>query len=344
MKLKEKLIPITILLAVVAGYVYINYFGANVPENLQEEGYLKIPDGSSLQDVENLLKSKHFIEDEQSFNTWAKYLEYNNPRAGRYKITPGWSSYELVHHLQRGEQAPLKITLNNERNLRQLSSKLCKYLEPDSATFIQTFTDKAFLDSVGATESTLMSHLFANTYEFYWNTTPESFLDKMHKEYKKFWTEKRLLRARMMGLTPEQVYTMASIVEGESTHVDEFPRIAGTYLNRLTQHIKLQADPTVQYALIDVNGGGYRRLYNVDYQFPHPYNTYLHEGLPPGPVSIASSQAIEAVLNAETNNYMFFVARPDNSGYHNFAETFEAHQVNVKHYQDWMAQKDRKGS
>ncbi len=344
MRLKGIVFPLIIAALLGGGYIYINFFGANVSDSLQEEGYLKIPDGSTYQDLVNILNSKHFIEDQRSFDAWASYLDFKTPRPGRYKIIPGWSSYELIRHLERGEQATVKITLNNERTLPQLAAKLSRFLEADSAGFMETFKDKALLDSLGATQETLMSLFLANTYDFYWNTSPKVFVEKMHKESRKFWTEKRLQEANALHLNLTQLYTLASIVEGESSHADEQPKVAGTYLNRLNKHIKLQADPTVQFALIDAQGGTFRRLYNNDYAFSHPYNTYLNEGLPPGPVCITSAQAIDATLHAENNNYIFFVARPDNSGYHNFAENFEAHQVNVKLYHEWLALKERKSS
>jgi UPF0755 protein len=331
------LLGLAALLVGIGVFFYSRYFSSNVPDSLPDQGIVKIPTGSSLQDVVNILKTKHFIIDEGSFTSWAEDMKYTVPRPGRYKILAGWSNFDLVRLLQRGEQAPVKVRLNSERTLAQIAGNLGRHLETDSLTTLNTFLDQTFLDSIGFTKESLLSVFTPDTYEFYWTLTPKGFIEKQLKEYRKIWTPKRLEQAKAMSFTPAQVYTMASIVEGESSHKDERPRVAAVYLNRLAKNMKLQADPTVQFALIDAEGGTYRRLYNKDYLFAHPYNTYIHEGMPPGPIGLAEPASIDAVLNAERNGYLFFVSKPDNTGYHNFSESFEAHQVNVKLFQQWLA-------
>ncbi len=330
-----------LIIGVLVVGTYLFLFKTNVPSDLKL-GFVKIPTNSSFDDLVNQLLTEGVITDESDFRRWADWSEYNTVRPGRFRIEAGWSSYDLIKHIHKGEQSPVKVVLNNERTPEQVAGKVAKFLERDSMTFLQTFNDKALLDSMGITRETLMCMFLPNTYEFFWNTEPRKFLERMSKEYKKFWNADRTARAAAQGLTPEQAITMASIVDGETTRKDEIPKVAGAYLNRLKQNMKLQADPTVQFALMEIEQTpSFRRLRNVDYQVAHPYNTYMHEGLPPGPICMPSPASVEAVLHPESHPYIFFVAKPDNSGYHNYAETYEQHLVNVRIYQTWLATQNK---
>ncbi len=329
-----------VLAALIIGSIlaatYLYLFKSNIPSDIKQE-YVKIPTNSSFDDLVNQLLTEGVITDEDDFQRWANWLDFQTPRAGRFRIEAGWSSFELIKHIFKGEQSPVKIVLNNERTPEQVAGKVSRFLESDSMTFLQTFNDTLLLDSLGINRESLMCIFLPNTFEFYWNTEPRKFLERMSKEYEKFWTADRIAKAAAKGLTPEQVITMASIVDGETSRKDELPKVAGAYLNRLKQNMRLQADPTVQFALMEIeNTPSFRRLYNKDYQVSHPYNTYIHTGLPPGPICMPSPASVEAVLNPESHNYIFFVGKPDNSGYHNYAETYEQHLVNVKIYQDWL--------
>lgn len=317
----------------------INY-KANVPNQLNDE-YLLIPTGSTYEDLVNNLKSKGFIEDEASFRNCVEKEGLKNVRAGRFKITAGWGNKALIRHLKIGEQAPVKVVYNYERTIENIAAKTARFVEPDSATIVAKFYDKDFLASKGLTTETLMTIFLPNTYEMFWNTTPEKIVEKMLKENDIFWNKdnrkekaKKLLDGK--GLTEQEVYTLASIVEKESQNKEERPRIAGAYLNRLKINMKLQADPTCVFASKDFLT---RRVTNYHLTFPSPYNTYIHTGLPPGPISIASQSSIDAVLNPEQHNYIYFCARPDESGTHAFAETFAGHNVNVAKYIAWINSK-----
>jgi UPF0755 protein len=329
---KKALIGLVVL-GVAAGAVYLYYFKTNVPEDLQNE-YVKIPTGSDMDDLVKQLDTEGVILDADNFKQWASWLDFKNVRAGRFKITKGWSSYDLVKHLQRAEQSPVKIVLNNERTPAQVAGKIAKVFERDSLAFLTAFQDKNLIDSLGLKYETLMCVFLPNTYSFMWNTEPRKFLERMATEYKKYWNAERTAKAKVQGLTPDQAVTMASIVEGESKYDDEKKRVAGAYLNRLKRNMRLQADPTVQFALMEIeNAKSFRRLMNRDYLTPHPYNTYMNDGLPPGPVCMPAPTSIEAVLSPEEHNFVYFCAKPDMAGYHNFAETLEQHLVNVKIYQ-----------
>ncbi len=330
-----------LIIGILVAATYLYLFKANVPSEIKQ-GFVKIPTNSSFDDLVNQLLTEGVITDETDFRLWADWSDYQTVRPGRFRIEAGWSSYELIKNIHKGEQSPVKVVLNNERTPEQVAGKVARFLERDSLTFLQTFNDKAMLDSMGITRETLMCVFLPNTYEFFWNTEPRKFLERMAKEYKKFWTTERKARAAAQGLNPEQAITMASIVDGETTRKDEIPKVAGAYLNRLKQNMKLQADPTVQFALMEIeHTPSFRRLRNVDYQVAHPYNTYMHEGLPPGPICMPSPASVEAVLHPESHPYIFFVAKPDNSGYHNYAETYEQHLVNVRIYQTWLATQNK---
>ncbi len=332
--MKRIVLPLLLLIGLGGAYYYYNLNKAIVPETLSDE-FLKIPTGSTMQDLEILLESGGYVMDIDAFKSRADAEKFITVRSGRYKIKPGWSSKELVRHLAKGGQEPVKVVLNNEKTPQQVAAKIAKVFEFDSTKYITAFNDEALLDSLGFKKETLMCYFLPNTYEMYWNTDPRKFLERMSKEFKRFWNESRIAKAKALNMTPEQAVTMASIVDGESNHAEEQAKVAGAYLNRYVRGIKLQADPTVQYALMQIEGtSSFRRLMNSDYLVSHPYNTYMNVGLPPGPVNMPSPTSIEAVLNPEKHNYIYFVAKPDASGYHNYAETFEQHLVNVKIYQN----------
>lgn len=319
-----------VLLAVllVGGYFAWSYFyKPNVPATLANK-YLLVPTGAMLDQVVDSLKAGGFLTNENAFRTMAGRLSYTG-RPGRFEITPGMSSYALVKHLRSGRQAPVKVVLVNERLPEHIAAKVAKAIEPDSLQLVTLLNDTTYLDSLGFTPASLLSLFVPNTYEFYWNTSPRKFMERMKKEYDRFWAaNERDAKARALGLSREEVYTVASIVERETNNNAEKPRLAGVYLNRVEQGWPLQADPTLVFASRDWEARDLAKYKTLD----SPYNTYLYPGLPPGPISMAAIPSIDAVLNREKHNYMFFVAKGDGSGTHMFAETYDAHKVNIEIY------------
>jgi UPF0755 protein len=205
---------------------------------------------------------------------------------------------------------------------------------------LDTLYSEHFLQSIGRTSANAMNIFIPNTYEVYWNITAKSFLLKMKQESEKFWNQNdRIHKAKARNLTPDEVYTLASIVEKESNYAPEKPIIAGVYLNRLQRGMRLQADPTVVFAKKAFTS---QRVKFADLTFDSPYNTYLHDGLPPGPISIASIESIDAVLNAAAHDYIFFCAKPGYAGQHNFAATAAQHSINAKKFHDWMNEQEIK--
>lgn len=303
-----------------------------LPASLGQEIFVQIPTNSSFDEVVDLLKKQGVVRDEAFFRKIANIMSYNrNPmRSGRYALRPGMNIIQVVRILRSGQQAPVKVVLTTERLLEEVAAKASRFIEPDSATLMQAFSNPDFLQHIGYTPETLMTIFIPNTYEFFWNTSAEGFVERMIKEKNAFWAKNnRLEKAKALGLTPEEVYTVASIVEKETLNNSEKPTIAGVYLNRLAIGMRLQADPTVVFATRDFTT---KRVTSDHTQFDSPYNTYMYAGLPPGPISLASISSIDAVLNREDHKYVYFCAAGDESGLHNFAETFEQHQSNIALY------------
>lgn len=309
-----------------------------VPTELADP-YVCIPTGASFDEVVRILKKNGVIRDEVNFRWLSEQMKYKKDkmRAGRFKIEPGWTNRQLIQHLRTGEQAPVKVILNNERLPEEVAGKVARFIESDSLSLLNTFRDKAFLREIGHTEETLLTAFIPNTYDMYWNTDPKGFVQKMVKEHNAFWEKNnRRAKAQALGLTEKEVYTLASIVERETNANSEKPTIAGVYLNRLRIGMKLQADPTSVFATRDF---ATRRVTEYHTSFDSPYNTYVYKGLPPGPISMASIPSIDAVLNPEKHDYIYFCAKPDESGTHAFAVTFAAHKVNADRFQAYVRQR-----
>ena len=328
-----------ILFCLFGGLDYVKSLWLNrVPSNLKNE-FIQIPTGSTFDDVVEILTQNGIVEDAAAFTFLAEKMNYKKPtmRPGRFKIQPGWSMKQLVGHLRNGEQATVKVVLNNERLLEDVAGKLARFVEADSMSFIAAFLDKSRLDSLGFTPETLMTLFIPNTYDMFWTTTPTQFLTRMKKEHDAFWSKNsRIEKAKAQKLTPTEVYTLASIVERETNFNPEKPAIAGVYLNRLKIGMKLQADPTAVFATRDF---GARRVLQSHTFFDSPFNTYMYAGLPPGPISMAGIPSIDAVLNPDGHKYLYFCAKADESGTHAFAETLPAHNQNAARFQAWMRSK-----
>ncbi len=310
---------------------YQTFYGSNVPKKL-ENHFIKIPTGSTFEEVTSLLFEQGFISDTATFKEASDWMSYNKPtmRAGRFEIQSGWSNRDLIRHLRGGKQATVKVVLTNQRLLEDVAQKVAGFIEADSLEIIQVLQNQQLIQELGYSNETLMSLFIPNTYDFFWNTSAEQFLERMVAEHKKFWeNDERSAKAEALGLEKSEVYTLASIIEKETNQNKEKPRMAGVYLNRIEQGILLQADPTCVFATRDFNT---RRVTNYHTQFDSPYNTYMYPGLPPGPISMSSIASIDAVLNREKHKYIFFCAKGDGTGLHSFAATLKGHNQNVARY------------
>jgi len=251
-------------------------------------------------------------------------------RTGRYTIKPGGDIFHLYRRLSQGRQDPVDFSINNIRTRGDLAKSIGRQLMMDSAQVAQNLNDTAFCVKMGFNAETIVCMFLPNTYEIYWDIKPEAFFERMKKEEQAFWTTERLNKAKAAKLTPVEVCTVASIVDEETNNIAEKPMVAGLYLNRLHQGMKLQADPTVKFA---VQNFALKRVTGKELRSDSPYNTYRYEGLPPGPIRIPSIKGIESVLNYVKHDYVYMCAKEDFSGTHNFAATWAEHQKNAKKYQ-----------
>ena len=332
----------SILVAAAAGYLaydfYNRIYSPNVKLHSSEANELLIPSKSTYNDVVYILDQKGFLKDTASFNWVARKMNYPNlVKAGRYIIDEGMNNRELVTLLRSGQQAPVNVVLRPVRTKDQLVGFIASKLEADSMELITMLNDKVFLRDLGYTTENIMSLFLENTYEFYWTTSARKFVERMIDENEKYWNLDRLKKADKLNLSPQEVYILASIVDAEATFGSEYKTIAGLYLNRLKKRMLLQADPTVIFGVGDFT---IRRVLNSHLQHDSPYNTYLYEGLPPGPISLTPLRSVDAVLNAENHNYIYMCAKEDRSGYHNFATTYEQHIINARKFRESLNRRD----
>ncbi|MCD8033579.1 MAG: endolytic transglycosylase MltG [Alistipes sp.] len=270
------------------------------------------------------------IRHHRAFGAYARRIDLERTfKPGHYVLRPGMSVIEVARMLKLGTQTPVRVTINNVRIPAQLAQKLARQIDADSAAVMQALTSKTLAAEVGFDSVTLFSMFVPDSYEFYWTVTPEEFVKRMKREYDRFWTPERDAKRKRSGLSRLEVMTLASIVYEETRKTDEMPRIAGVYVNRLRKGIPLQADPTVKYAMQDF---GLRRILYKHLKYPSPYNTYINKGLPPSPICMPGKNAIDAVLDFEKHDYIFFCARPTFDGYHNFARTLSEHNANARAY------------
>ncbi len=331
-KKNNKIIPIIAMLVFLAmAYagirIYEFVYKSNVPIEL-ENNIIQIPTGSDFEDIVLILKRDNFIINDNSFRVLAERMNYNG-RPGRFKINPGWTNRQLIRHLRGGKQEPVKLILVNERLPEQVAGKTARFIESDSVSIINLLNNEVYLDSIGYSPQLLMSLFIPNTYEFFWNTSPRKFVERMIKENARFWNnQNRLEKTKELNLTAEEVYVLASIVERETNQNSEKRRLAGVYYNRLQKGMLLQADPTLVFASRDWESRSLAKYKTLD----SPYNTYMYPGLPPGPISMASISSLDAVLNLEKHKYIYFCAAGDETGTHNFSETYNGHLKNIKIY------------
>lgn len=321
---------------IIYGFILISQIFSDNTKFTEKEVYVHVPTDATYQQVMDSLKN--YVTKLDRFEMVANKMSYpENVKSGRFLLTKGMNSYELVKAMRNN--VPVKLAFNNQERIENLAGRVGSQIEADSLSLLNSFKDSVFLKENGFTEENVLSMFIANTYEVYWNTSAEKFRDKMIKEYRNFWDKERVAKAEKQGLSPIEVTTLASIVHKESVKKDERPRIAGVYLNRLRAGMPLQADPTVIFAKKkkdnDFNQIIKRVFYN-DLFLNSPYNTYKVVGLPPGPIAMPDITALEAVLDPEKNNFIYFCASVDRFGYHEFAATLAEHNVNAKKYADWV--------
>ncbi|WP_291725367.1 endolytic transglycosylase MltG [Bernardetia sp.] len=313
-------------------YIYQMAYTPNVlTQKGAKEQVLYIPKGMKYDELAKKLRTEGTIQHPVAFGVFSKWLGYvDNVKAGRYILTPKTNTIDFVRQLRSGNQAPVNVTFNqNLRFLTDLAGKITNNLELDSAEFATYLQDESTAKEFGFDKDNFISMFIPNTYEMYWTATKEEVVERMKKEYDKFWTDKRKELAKAKGLSQKEVAILASIVDAETRYADEKPRVAGVYLNRLEKEMLLQADPTLVFAHKDFT---IKRVLNSHKEIESPFNTYKYAGLPPAPIRLPSISGLNAVLNAENHEYIFFCAKEDLSGYHAFAKTNAEHEANARRY------------
>jgi UPF0755 protein len=346
LKLKSEIIKRTVIVLIVFALfftIFVTYktlakvFLPNIRIGKQKECYIYIPTGSTIDDVYKILYKQNYILNRSNFEWLAEKKKYaKRIKPGKYKLKNRMSNNELINNLRSGKQEIVRISINRISSIEDLAGYICHELEADSVSLLHLMKNDSYLSKFNLTSYTVLTMIIPNTYNFLWNTSAEGFLSRMHVECKRFWNKERKEKAFEMEMTPEQVVILASIVNEETNIISEYPVIAGVYVNRLKTKMPLQADPTVKYALGNIK---LKRILHKHTEFPSVFNTYLHSGLPPGPISIPSIKCIDAVLNYQKHSYLYFCANSDFSGTHLFAKTLSQHNRNAEAYQNALNSK-----
>lgn len=339
----KKILTAIIFLGLVAAAFFANFvYSAMFKPNTafeKDRAFIYIPSNSTYQDVRELINP--LVKDLDKFDALAARKKYTtNIKPGKFVIEKGMSNNDIINSI-RSNNIPIKLSFNNQETLANLAGRIATQIEADSLSLYNAFREEDFLEKNNFNRTTILGMFIPNSYEFFWNTTAEGFRNRMLKEYRSFWNESRSSKAKELGLSKNQVITLASIVQKETSKVDERPRVAGVYLNRLKRGMPLQADPTVIFAIKQKSGdfnSVIKRVLYKDLEIDSPYNTYKYPGIPPGPISMPDISSIDAVLNAEKHDYYYFVADVKNFGYHKFAKTLKQHNRNRQEYVKWINQ------
>ncbi len=337
MNIKKLVLLIIVLLVIIGSFLTYNFYNKIYAPNTSREGYLYIPTNSNIDHVEDLLRP--FLKRVKPFVWVADLKNYPNTiKPGKYHISKGLSNNDLVDLLRSGNQIIVKLSFNNQDNLEKLAGRIAKQIEADSTDLLTSMADNSFINKSGFDQNTAIGMYVPNTYDFYWNTSPEEFRKRMLKEYSDFWNSTRLEKAKKQGLSKNEVITLASIVQKETALAEERPIVAQLYLNRLHHKWPLQADPTIVFALKQQAKKDIiiKRVLTKDLNIDSPFNTYKNSGLPPGPIAMPDISSIEAVLNPANHNYYYMCASSTSFGKHEFANTLAQHNRNAKKYQSWL--------
>ena len=336
------IIGLSVLAVILSGggfasrYYYTFYRPNLLPSELPV--YIYVPRNADFGALVDSLRARGCLRNVESFIRAAKKEQLSQRmKGGRYELKFGMNNKTMVRLFALGWQSPVKLVISgNIRSVEKLAMVLSRPIEADSAAMLQTLTDEAFIAKMGFDSTSLFSLILPNTYEVYWNTLPDKIVERLYKEYQNYWNQERHDKASSIGLSLLQVSTLASIVQEETNYTPEMPAIAGVYMNRLKMGMPLQADPTLKFAL---RNAAIRRVLNVDKQVDSPYNTYKYRGLPPGPICVPSLATLEAVLNYERHNYLFFCANSNFNGSHLFAANLRDHMRNAKAWQQALNQR-----
>ena len=315
-------------LFLIAVYGAWKFFGPTI--HSPAGNFFYVHTGATYGEVKDSLKKNKIIRSDFWFDKVAAYSHYDkNVKAGKYKITDGMSIVGLVKMLRNGRQTPVNLVITKLRTKEKKKKKIGDNFETDSLRVINFLNNNDSILQFDVDTNSVMTIVIPNTYTYLWNTSLNNILKKLYTEKQKFWNDDRTKKAERLHLTPNEVYTLASIIEEETNRIEDKGKIASVYINRLRKGMKLAADPTIKFAMKDF---GLKRIYYKYLVYPSPYNTYIHTGLPPGPINTPSIKTIDAVLDAPETDYLFFVARPNSGGLSDFSATFSEHSAYAKAY------------
>ena len=337
-KIAALLSVVVITILMIYGYLLYRDIFSNNTKFSEDEVYVYIPTNADYEQIKAIVSP--YVIDVERFDKVAHKKSYpeRSDKSGKFLLKKGMNSNEIINSLR--QNVPVNLSFNNQERLENFAGRIGFQIEADSLSLMNAFTEQKFLDENGFTKQNVLSVFVPNSYEFFWNTSASKFRDKMVKEYRKFWTVARLAKAKQLNLTPIQVTILASIVHKETVKKEERPKVAGVYLNRLAKGMKLEADPTVIYA-VKLQSNDFnqviKRVLNKDLATDSAYNTYRYEGLPPGPIAMPDITALDAVLNPEHHNYIYFCASVTHFGYHEFAVTPAQHEANRQKYVAWIS-------
>lgn len=334
---------IGILVLLIGGYFGMNFYKKYYSNNVEKEGYVLIPHGSSFNAILDSIGP--YIKNRESFQDVAKDKNMDKFfHAGRYRIKSGTNNTNLVNMIKAGNQTENTFRIGDFGDVYQMIGRVSKKTELDSLRFAKDL-DRIAQGKGYSNAEDLKKYFFIDTYNFFWTVTPEEFIKKFEDQYTDFWTAERKQKEQQSGLSRNQIYALASIVYKESGgKPDEMKTIAGLYLNRHKKGMKLQSDPTVIYAINKETNftTPIRRVLYKHLSHPSPYNTYANAGIPPGPICVTDKNSVDAVLNPEQHNFIFMAADPDRFGFHRFTASDTEHAKNAKDYQNWLNSKNIK--
>lgn len=334
---------IALIIVLIGGYFGYQYYSKYYGNNVEKEGYILIPHTANFSSIVDSISP--YLKNKEQFVQVAKDKNMNHYfKAGRYRIVSGTSNTNLVNMIKAGNQTENTYRIGDFGDVYQMVGRVTRKTELDSLRFVKDFNEIAVQKGYNNAED-LKKYFFIDTYNFFWTVTPKEFFKKFEDDYNNFWTAERKAKEAQSGLTRDQIYALASIVYKESGgKPDEQKTIAGLYLNRYRKGMKLQSDPTVIYAINKDSNftTPIKRVLYKHLKHPSPYNTYANTGIPPGPICVTDKNSVDAVLNAEKNNYIFMAADPNRFGFHRFTASDAEHAKNARDYQEWLNSKNIK--
>lgn len=325
--MKKVFIAVSLLMFSLLVFLAAIFFFPNVQNKTAQSLY--IPQHTTYSQLLNSLEENKILKSEFTFTIASKLMLYKDILPGKYVFYPSENNFNMILTLRKGQHYPVKFTFNNVRTKEKFVERVGDRFLFSSEELASVLNDSQFLANYNLTPENSLAIFIPDSYEFYFDITAKEFFDKMYRYYERFWNGKRTQIADSIGLSPLQVVTLASIVEEENHHPKEKSIIAGLYINRLRKDMKLEADPTVKFAVGDFT---LKRILLKHIAVNSPYNTYQHKGLPPGPIRIPEKSTVDSVLNFKHHNYLYMCAKEDFSGYHNFAVTPAEHARNAAKY------------